>query len=130
MNGLTSSTFFTAGRLNVYYVNGAFTGLMCTANPNVIVIGTTANNQTLAHEFGHSFSLNHTNTAAGFPSDNVMIGGGSNRTHFSVGQAFRMNVNAGSALNTNGVRVGITRNCPDGTTSTTCPALSLDATPK
>lgn len=129
LNALTTSAFFTPGRLNVYYVNGAFTGLTCIFNPNIIVVGTTANNQTLAHEFGHSFSLGHTNNLAGFGTNNVMVGGGALRTHFSEGQDFRMNANAGSTLNTNGVRVGPTRNCPDGTTSSTCPLLSLDAIP-
>lgn len=124
-----SSAFFTPGRLNVYYVNGAFTGLTCIANPNIIVIGTTANNQTLAQEIGHAFSLDHTNSVAGFGSNNVMVGGGAGRNHFSEGQAFRMNVNAASMLNVNGVRTGPTRNCPDGTSSFNCFPLALDAVP-
>ncbi len=123
------SPYFTANRLNVYYVNSAFTGVNCGANRNIQYVGTTANNQTLAHEFGHSFTLGHTNGLAGFPATNVMIGGGAGRTHFSEGQAFRVNVNTNSTLNTNGVRAGPTRNCPDGTTSAACPALSRDATP-
>ncbi len=129
LNAVTTSAFFTPNQLNVYYVNGAFTGLNCIFNRNIIVIGTTANNQTLAHEFGHSFSLGHTNGVPGFGTNNVMIGGGAGRTHFSEGQDFRMNVNANSTINANGVRTGPTRNCPDGTTSNTCPALSLDAVP-
>lgn len=131
LTALTGSAFFTAGRLNVYYVNGAFTGLTCVANTNVIVVGTTANNQTLAHEFGHSFSIDHTNGLPGFPLTNVMMGGGAGRTHFSEGQDFRVNFNTNSSLRTNGVRGGAGgRNCPDPTTSATCPALAIDAQPK
>ena len=126
---MQGSAFFTANQLNVYYVNGAFTGLNCIADRNIIVIGTTANNQTLAHEFGHAYSLGHTNNLAGFGANNVMVGGGASRTHFSEGQDFRMNVNPTSALNANGVRTGPTRTCPDATTSQNCPALALDAAP-
>lgn len=132
-----ASNFFTPGRLNVYYVNGAFTGVNCGLNRNIQYVGTTANNQTLAHEFGHSFSLGHTNGLAGFPLVNVMIGGGQNRTHFSEGQSFRMNVNCFSTLNGNGVRTGPVRNCPDSLagncpagTDAHCPALATDVTPK
>ena len=128
-NALTSSAFFTPGRLNVYYVDGAFTGLNCTAVRNIIVVGTSANNQSLAHEFGHAFTLDHTNGVAGFGANNVMVGGGANRDHFSQGQAFRMNVNSASMLNVNGVRTGVTRTCPDTTTSATCPPIALDSLP-
>jgi hypothetical protein len=105
------SAFFVPGRLNVYYVNSAFTGVNCGASRNIQYVGTTANNQTLAHEFGHSMSLDHTNGAAGFAANNVMVGGGQNRTHFSDGQSFRMNAHCSSTLNVNGVRTGPVRRC-------------------
>ena len=132
------SAFFTPNRLNVYYVNSAFTGVNCTgANPNIQFVGTTANNQTLAHEFGHSFSLvpiagGHTNGLAGFDTTNIMQGGGAGRTHFSEGQAFRMNLNNTSTINVNGVRTGPVRNpdCAPLTTSNICPRLALNAAPK
>ena len=127
---LTGSAFFTAGRINIYYVNRAFTGFNCIAVRNIIFVGTIANDQTLAHEIGHSFSLGHTNGLAGIPLDNVMIGGGANRTNFTEGQDFRMNLNPTSTLNANGVRTGPTRTCADGTTSNTCPALTVNATIK
>jgi hypothetical protein len=131
LNKILASDFFTAGQLNVYYVNRAFTGLTyCADNPNVIFIGTTAEPETLAHEFGHSFSLDHTNRLPGFCNNNIMRGGGSGRTHFSLGQSFRMNVNGKSALNVNGVRNGVVRDCADLTTSNICPALALDVKPK
>jgi hypothetical protein len=126
---LQASAFYNANQLNVYYVNRAFTGFNCIADPNIIFVGTIANNQTLAHEFGHAFSLDHTNGLAGFSAFNLMIGGGTNRNNITEGQDFRMNLNPTSVLNTNGVRTGPTRACPDGTTSQPCPALSLDVTP-
>lgn len=133
---IQASAFFTPNRLNVYYINGAFTGGNCVAFRNLIFIGTTANNQSLAHEFGHAFSLSpsdsggHTNGLAGFDGTNIMQGGGVGRTHFSEGQAFRINVNNNSMLNVNGVRTGTTRACPPLTTSNICPQLALNATPK
>jgi hypothetical protein len=105
------SAFFIPGRLNVYYVNAAFTGVNCGASRNIQYVGTTSNNQTLAHEFGHSMSLDHTNGLAGFAANNVMVGGGQNRTHFSDGQSFRMNAHCSSTLNVNGVRTGPVRRC-------------------
>jgi hypothetical protein len=105
------SAFFVPNRLNVYYVNSAFTGVNCGASRNIQYVGTTSNNQTLAHEFGHSMSLDHTNGLAGFAANNVMVGGGQNRTHFSDGQSFRMNAQCSSTLNVNGTRTGPVRRC-------------------
>jgi hypothetical protein len=136
--GLLGSAFFTPGRLNVYYVNGAFTGVNCGASRNIQYIGTTANNQSLAHEFGHSMSLDHTNGDPSFPVTNVMVGGGAGRTHFSDGQSFRMNAQCSSTLNVNGVRAGPTRRCNSTIggnvtcplADTHCPPLATDALPK
>lgn len=135
---VVNSAFFNANRLNVYYVNGAFTGVNCNFSRNVQYVGTTANNQTLAHEFGHSMSLDHTNGNAAFPTTNVMVGGGSGRTHFSEGQAFRLNAQCSSTINANAVRNGPVRNCADTiagnvacpNADTHCPALALDVQPK
>lgn len=107
-SGIQASAFYTPGQLNVYYVTGTFTGCTPDADYNVVSIGTTSNNQTMAHEFGHSMGLGHTN---GSSNDNIMIGGGQNRTHFYDGQSFRMNAHCGSSLNKNGVRVGPMRQC-------------------
>ncbi|HEX8151702.1 MAG TPA: hypothetical protein VF698_01195 [Thermoanaerobaculia bacterium] len=133
---LATSGFFTAGRLNVYYVNGAFTGANCIPNRNMSFIGTTANIASLPHEIGHAFSLapsgagGHTNGLAGFGNNNIMFGGGpATRDNFSVGQAFRINVANTSQLNINGTRTGPTRACVPLTTSAICPALALDVTP-
>lgn len=134
---LQGSAFYVANQLNVYYINGAFTAGNCVADRNVVYVGTAANIASLAHEFGHSFSLfgnaatgGHTNGLAGFGNNNIMWGGGpATRNRFSIGQAFRFNVDVNSSLNVNGVRTGPTRTCQALTTSATCPALALDSTP-
>ena len=104
---------------------------------NVTFIGGNANLATLAHEIGHAFGLRpgdqggHTNNLQGFDENNVMWGGGSQaRSHFSLGQAFRMNTQAdewgGTMLIANGLRPGPRRACPPQTTSDICPPLALD----
>ena len=137
--GLLGSAFFTPGRLNVYYVNGAFTGVNCGVSRNIQFLGTTANNQSLAHEFGHSMSLDHTNGNPAFPVTNVMVGGGAGRTHFSDGQSFRMNAQCSSTLNVNGVRAGPLRRCNStiggnvtcpAAMDSHCPPLATDVLPK
>lgn len=124
------SAFFIPNRLNVYYVNSAFTGVNCGASRNIQYVGTTSNNQTLAHEFGHAMSLDHTNGLAGFAANNVMVGGGQNRTHFSDGQSFRMNAQCSSTLNVNGTRTGPVRRC-DSTIggNIACPAADSHCLP-
>lgn len=123
---------FTAGQLNVYYLDdpGA-RGWWC--GNNTIIVGSGADNETLSHEIGHAFSLGHTNNVDfdengvnDFPSTNIMWGGSLGRQKFSESQCFRMNVNTNSTLNTNGVRSGVTRTCSDATISDQCPWLGLD----
>jgi hypothetical protein len=132
---LVASTFFTAGRINVYYLGTPFTGRAISGfnarpfNANIIGVDTTADAETLSHELGHSFTLDHTNGLAGFSPANIMMGGVGGRNVFTEGQCFRMSVNSTSTLNTNLVRGGWVRNCPDGTTNSTCPALSFDVVP-
>ncbi|SHG49100.1 hypothetical protein SAMN04488109_0501 [Chryseolinea serpens] len=134
ITNLTGSTFFTANRLNVYYANGILAGsnrgFNCNANQNISFIGTSADNESTAHEIGHAFSLGHSNSVSGIPTTNLMITGGTGRNSITIGQAFRINLNPGSRLNANGTRTGGTRTCADGTTSITCPALSFDVTPR
>ena len=132
---------FTTGQLNVYYLrNPGARGWWC--GNNTIIVGAGADNESLSHEFGHAFSLRHVNVGipavsvdyngdgvADFPNTNVMWGGSVGRNSFSEGQCFRMNINLNSTLNTNGERVGPTRNCPDPAISPTCPWSGLDAVP-
>jgi hypothetical protein len=126
--GITSdNSIHRNGRLNVYYATvTGLNGFECD-NGGVIVIFTTANNETLSHEIGHALDMRH--YAAG--SDNIMWSVGiSGRDNFTIGQAFRMNLNPGSALNIFGPRSGPTRNCADSAIDVDCPGITLDATPK
>lgn len=134
---LQGSAFYNGNALNVYYVNGAFTAANCVNDRLVVFVGNNANAASLAHEFGHSFSLfgttatgGHTNGLPGFGTDNIMNGGGpATRDHFSVGQVFRFNINITSSLNTTGARTDLTRNCPALTVNINCPPLELDSLP-
>ena len=133
---LAGTAFHTANRINLYYVNGAFTGVNCGVNRNVNFIGTTANLGSTPHEIGHAYGLipsgsgGHTNNLPGFGNNNIMWGGGpAGRNHFSVGQAFRINVSNNSRLNLNGTRTGTTRACAPDTVSNLCPALAIDSLP-
>ena len=130
ITAVQGSAFYTSGQLNAYYISGAFTAFNCINDRNISVVGTGANDQSLAHEFGHAFTSGHTNSVAAIPATNVMHGGGAGRDKFTEGQCFRMNLNSGSMLNANGVRtLTAIRPCPDGTTSDACPALALDPVP-
>jgi hypothetical protein len=137
LNDIQGSAYYNANELNAYYVPGGFTASNCVNDRLVVFVGTGANPASLAHEFGHAFSLfgntttgGHTNGMAGFGNNNIMWGGGpGTRDHFSVGQAFRFNINNTSSLNTTGVRTDLTRDCPALTTDINCPALALDSLP-
>ena len=137
IGALQASGWYTANRLNIYYVNRAFTGVNCNSDQNVSYLGTTANLGSLPHEIGHAYGLRtfaanwgHTNGLAGFGNNNIMWGGGpATRNHFSVGQAFRINTQTTSMLNVNGDRTGTTRNCPTNVSSNTCPTYELDSLP-
>jgi hypothetical protein len=154
------SAWYTPHTLNIYYVHKItpppelaspgvqdVPGLNCDhfgdgvikGDANITFIGGSANLATLAHEVGHAFGLRlgkeggHTNGLKGFDKNNVMWGGGSpTRSHFSLGQAFRMNTQAdewgGTMLIANGLRPELSRACPPLRTSDICPLLALDWT--
>lgn len=128
---LRATVGFTPGQINAYYINnptGGWRGATC--DPNTLLINAPiADNESLAHELGHSFSLGHTNAITGISTTNLMVTGGVGRNSLTIGQCFRCNVNLNSSVNTNNNRGGPRRNCPDSTTSSTCPALALDAQP-
>lgn len=136
VGNLQGSAWYTANRLNMYYVNSAFTGVNCGQDRNINFLGTTANLGSLPHEIGHAYGLRpsgswgHTNGIAGFGNNNIMWGGGpGTRSNFTVGQSFRLNTDSTSMLNANGDRAGSTETCLPNVSSTTCPALDLDSTP-
>jgi hypothetical protein len=147
---IKASSFYKPNQLNVYYIDNGPTqnwrGQTCWHptdpnslghEPNIIFIDRWSFQETLAHEFGHAFSLDHPNEDGimGINADNLMWSNTSNltqRTIISLGQAFRMNVNVTSKLNVNGVRTGFTRDpaCADTTSTNRCPRLALDVSPK
>jgi hypothetical protein len=145
---IKASSFYRPNQLNVYYIDNGpsqtWFGQTCwhptdpsrpSHEPNIIFIDRNSVQETLAHEFGHSFSLDHPDELGilGIGNNNIMWSDNSgNRTRFSVGQAFRMNVNVTSKLNVNGVRTGWTRDppCGDATVTNRCPRLALDVNPK
>ncbi|MFN0139744.1 MAG: hypothetical protein ACKVQW_06620 [Pyrinomonadaceae bacterium] len=133
---LQGSGFYTASRLNIYYVNSAFTGVNCGVDRNMNFIGTTANLGSLPHEIGHAYGLRpsasngHVNGVAGFGNNNIMWGGGpGTRNQFTIAQSFRLNTDTTSMLNANGNRVGPTETCLPNVSSAICPALILDSVP-
>lgn len=143
---IKASNFYKPDRLNVYYIDNWTTirfGKTCwndadnkPVSPGMIFINRWAPTESLAHEFGHAFSLDDLNllnssTTQGIAGNNIMWQGNPMRTDFTIGQAFRMNVNVKSMINVNSVRVGwATRDCHDETTNNRCPALRRDVTPK
>lgn len=136
VGNLQGSAWYTANRLNLYYVNSAFTGVNCGQDRNMNFIGTTANLGSLPHEIGHAYGLRpsgswgHTNTVPGFGNNNIMWGGGpGTRNNFTVGQSFRLNTDTTSMLNANGDRAGPTETCLPNVSNTICPALGLDSLP-
>jgi hypothetical protein len=128
---LENHGYYDAGRLNVYYLPLPGTGMICPDDRNVIFIASERRPATLAHELAHSLSLlgdwGHTTEIGTFASDNVMWTGDSDvRDRFSLGQAFRQNVDCTSTINVNQVRQGPVRSCPLKVESDSCPALDLD----
>lgn len=121
----SNSTIFRDDAINVYYVS--YTGSRGFAcGEDFIAIAPTSDNETLAHELGHTLSLSHITA----PARNLMITGGSNRNFITIGQDFRMLMNSDSALNALGFRSGETRNCGVNTVSTLCPAVAFDVNPR
>ena len=126
---LRSQIGFTGGRLNVYYVNSltsAARGKWCGGpGANMILISSpNADAETLSHEFGHAFTLRHTNGV--LPATGLMQGGGNGRNNITEGQCFRVNVNHGSLLNNFRPISRTRRTCNDDMSSTLCLPLTLD----
>jgi len=140
-----------ASRVNAYYVqtvttditaaNGATVptsvpGKWCEGtNPAIILMGAWYT-ETLAHELGHAFSLQHSDSWAASSSssatnDNLMLSSSISRSKLTIGQAFRVNVHNTSWLKQNSLGTALARSCPDSQTPTArCPAISFDVQPK
>jgi hypothetical protein len=139
LGGLESAGLYVKDQLNVYYGPVTVTGQSCD-DRNMVLIGPAANDTTLAHELGHALSLHgdeqewgHSNDVPDMTPANIMwVGDSQARKHFSLGQAFRFNVNKLSMLNQNGSRQGPERDCPpkplEGAPEPDfeCPGLALD----
>jgi len=113
---------FTKGAINVYYVPSLgdyVRGLYCPrADPHIILVSRENYSETtLAHELGHAFGLSHTYDELGewfngnFGNDNLMWSDWVARSTFSLGQAFRINVEELSRLNRDLIRTGPVRQC-------------------
>jgi hypothetical protein len=146
---------YDSKRLNVYFVPGTpggFRGRNCFPQgfPNVIYISIAGDSPgTLAHEFGHALALQdppghrtgHTGVMStpkinGFVYQNLMWTGlydqqALAQRHFSIGQAYRMNMDKTSWVNLMGLVPGrVARTCHPSVPedSIPCPMLALDTT--
>ena len=136
----SASSYEIGGELNVFIVRSATAlGWWCgrrSAGKDVIVVNTFIPAVTLAHEIGHALldCGDHTQVSPGaFTSDNMMLASPGNM--LTLGQVFRMNVDADSPLNRHGWRDGPTLQCPTSScsqwlASSACPAASLDELPR
>jgi hypothetical protein len=152
---IKTKPFYTAKTLNVYYVDGKFTGkncaikqspFPCPTNPasfaagdaNITFVGIKANPTTVAHEIGHAFGLRpaacdgHTEGVATIAKDNLMCTGttcNADRTTFTPGQVFRMNTHSdfwgGTMLIPNNIPGRTPRACAPNAVGKLCPALDL-----
>ena len=124
---LHSRVGFVAGQTNVYY-NRDPGPRAVRCNDDTIIVGISADGESLAHEFGHAFTLDHTNSVPHIPLSNLMHSGRFGRDMITVGQLFRTSIDVGSVINVHGLRPEAeTLDC---STSSICPDLGLDVTPR
>ena len=131
------------GTINVYYIDriiGGFYphGVWC-APSTVLLSWEDRTPTTLVHELGHALSLlepqqGHTDGIAGFHSDNVMWSylATTERSHFSIGQAYRMNLEERSWRNSPAggpLKLPTVRCECDPYASAKCPVLGADIVP-
>lgn len=126
--------------LNVYYIQNhdsvpEWKGENCEkfGYPNMVLVSPSSDSETLAHELGHAFSLDHPNELGIDLLHNIMNSPGENRTSFTKGQCFRCNIDGDSFVVTSGIRAGSgvrgaaeSRPCPNNVTDDRCPALATD----
>jgi hypothetical protein len=126
---------YVPGTVNVYYVNrvdfgsgpSTTSGVWCYGN-RIMAMGRNTSDHLLAHEFGHAFSLGHTNgdqNSEHFDSTNVMYNFSSYRRYLTEGQTFRSVFHGQSAINAiYGLRPGeVVRDCSHSDLGVYCPAI-------
>lgn len=139
---------YTAGSLNLYVIKDpvgdagvtvhatgpsacqglASDGPYCDPFGDMILLAyDRARDTTLAHEVGHTLSLEHTD---GVLDDSNLMRGVSSGDKLTKGQCYRANVDYSSYVNTDGIRPAgspTIRECPrNGSPSMVCPDLRFD----
>ncbi len=141
--------FYDPGRLNVYLVEYADGNLgstsysptrdtcnvehlpTCDFFGDMIFLAEDWGDDTLAHEFGHTFELDGTTGVGGMTNTNLMweYGRAPMPTSITKGQCYRAHVDHFSYVNTGGIRPSTSPthgNCPrNGAQSERCPGLSF-----
>jgi len=116
-------------RINIYVVQtvdgGTSRGQACSIGSDFVAMASQAGSELLVHEFGHNFSLLHTDTRADFNRTNVMHSASNTRQYFTEGQVFRSHFSPSSALNdTYNARSGQPiRNCGHFQSDNQCPDI-------
>lgn len=116
---------FTAGRLNIYWVD-TVNGSTTTGWSNFgaqIAMGRNTGDELLVHEIGHALSLTHINALADFDQTNIMHNASNTREFISEGQLFRGHLDSDSMVNAiYNARPGeITRDCSLNASTPLCP---------
>jgi hypothetical protein len=137
-----------ANQLNVFYVQTLLpfsaAGVWCGEHDpdgpgaNTILLASHHYAHTLAHEIGHAVlnSAHHAeNLTDGFTdltsSDNLMrVGDLGGTVRLTIGQLFRANLDAGSAINRHHARNGPTTSCDAAMAGNSCPPLTFDVRPR
>jgi hypothetical protein len=130
MNNLMTDVGFDAGRINVYIVDSVdgstSRGNACVIGGSFVAIAATSGTDLLSHEMGHDLGLEHIDDLTkSFDTTNVMHSASNARQFLTEGQLFRAHLQPGSAVNSvYNLRPGqVTRDCPRGTVSKTCPPI-------
>jgi hypothetical protein len=152
-----SEGFYNPSKLNIYYIDVAdLTGIHFRnregMSHNIIIMGLGFNDETLAHELGHAFSLNHTNfwthddpeldqipngiqveycveyaywnNVCDFNRGNLMWAAQEFRSELTAGQGVRIACNHTSSIVVNqDWNPPVIIDCPDFSTEGTCPEV-------
>ncbi len=110
--GLRGRTGFTAGNLNIFYVEQDYQPQNCCLQkvPEAMFLTMRATPTSLAHELGHAFGLWHDER-----SGNIMLGDALDRSDFALPQVYLMTFSEESIVNMFGFRTSPVRSkneCP------------------